>query len=122
MIKETPYGGTSGHSGTTGSRDRATERDDDGRTALLQEKIISEAFQAKFFGVTVTDIKNKIEPHHGSASGALSVLDMTGHLVCLEQRRGRCHIYVLPEYVNLRERAKKRKPAPCINCGFVKGS
>jgi hypothetical protein len=41
--------------------------------------------------------------HHGQASGALSVLHKEGRIARLTERRNRCAVYVLPEYVQGRE-------------------
>lgn len=96
-----PYAGTSGHSGTDTSEAATRERDANGLTAEAQQTAITMARRARYRGVTVVDLR-ATGLHHGRASGALSVLHQRGLLTRLTDKRDRCKIYVLPEYVGNR--------------------
>ena len=116
-LPELPYAGTSGWSGSDTSRDRATLADSDGTTQHTQQAALNLASQSGPNGVTVAELR-ALGYHHGRASGALSVLHKAGHLARLTERRDRCQIYVLPEYVDDRETAEhgRRKHCPCEYC------
>jgi hypothetical protein len=72
-------------------------------------------------GATWKEIADELGLHHGSASGVLSVLHLTGKIERLAESRNRCKIYVLPEYVAGRKtelhRGKKSSVHNCWNCG-----
>ena len=53
---------------------------------------------SKEHGTTVREISRGMRLHHGAASGALSALHAKGEIVCLQEKRDRCHVYVLPEH------------------------
>lgn len=93
-----PYAGTSGWSGTDTSADRAARRDADGSTAGLQRRMVVLVAQTGADGLTVAEARRILPEHHGSISGALSTLHLSGRLACLVERRGGCHPYVLAEY------------------------
>jgi hypothetical protein len=64
------------------------------------------------WGVTWLELAAVLDVHHGSASGVLSVLHKGGRICRLTERRNRCKVYCLPEYVNGRETEPHgRKPA-----------
>ena len=91
---------SSGHSGSAASHDRALAMDADGTTALLQRRVLRLVAAAGEDGVTVAEVRQTItDHHHGSLSGALSNMHRAGTIARLLDKRGRCHIYVLPEYV-----------------------
>lgn len=113
-----PYNGTSGHSGTDTSKDRAEFLDKTGRTRDRQAKVLELLESRHFIGVTWQEVARELGIHHGSASGALSVLHKTGHIVRLKMTRNRCKIYVLPNWVEYRETEPfKSKKHECPNCG-----
>lgn len=100
---EYPYAGTSGWSGTDTSRERAVSEDESGTTAKRQAETLSYLRQVGAQGMTVTELRHGTGWHHGKASGLLSVLHKVGRVERLAEKRGRCHVYVLPEYVNGRD-------------------
>lgn len=53
-------------------------------------------------GVTWREVAAVSGSGHGSASGVLSRLHKAGTVSRLSERRGRCYIYVLPEWVEER--------------------
>jgi DNA-binding MarR family transcriptional regulator len=59
--------------------------------------------EARIEGLTWRELSDRTGWHHGTASGALSVLHKEGLIARLEERRDRCQIYVLPEFVLGRE-------------------
>ena len=96
----TPYdGGTSsGYSGTTTSHARALQEDADGTTKGRQEQTLSIATMKVDHGLTVKELREWANWHHGQASSALSNLHQAGRLVRLTETRDRCKVYVLPDY------------------------
>lgn len=50
-------------------------------------------------GATVADMREWLGVHHGTASGALSILHRNGRIARLAERRDGCKIYVVPQYV-----------------------
>lgn len=109
-----PYAGTSGWSGSATSHDRADREDHDGTTPYRQRYVIAllrgrhangAATWGRDEGVTWKELADGTGWHHGQASGVLSVLHKTGRIARLTERRNRCAIYVLPEYVQGRETA-----------------
>lgn len=112
----TPYAGTSGHSGSSTSRERAERRDASGLTGGIQKSVYDLARREGADGITVAEARGILDAHHGTVSGALSVLHMEGILERLSERRNRCQVYVLPENVNDREtvphKSHEPKPAP----------
>lgn len=95
-----PYAGTSGWSGSQTSRQRATTADSNGLTSKRQRTVTHLLRQAGEQGLTWNELGQKMNLHHGSASGLLSVLHKTNVIRRLTETRNRCQVYVLPEYVN----------------------
>lgn len=96
-----PYAGTSGYAaGSDTSEDRARTDDEDGTTTRRQRQVLSALDAGGFTGMTWAELANLTGWHHGQASGALSVLHKSGLISRLAERRGRCAVYVLPEYVD----------------------
>lgn len=100
---ELPYAGSSGWSGTDTSRERAERMDSTGKTAKNQELVLALLELQDFRGVTWKDLSSWYDWHHGTASGVLSALHKADKIVRLLDRRDRCRIYVLPEYVRGRQ-------------------
>lgn len=98
-----PYGGTSGWSGSDTSKERATNADKSGATGVNQRRTILLLKLAQDKGLTWNELADAFGWHHGTASGALSVLHKAGEIARLKERRNKCAIYVAPEYVNGRE-------------------
>jgi hypothetical protein len=91
---------TSGWSGTDTSRQRAEEQDINGVTARTQQKVLSRVVSSQGEGRTIAEIRDLLpEHHHGALSGALTNLHRAGKVARLAEKRGRCKVYVLPEYV-----------------------
>ena len=68
--------------------------------------------------MTWREVADTTEWHHGQASGALSVLHKEGRLARLRNRRDKCAVYVLPEFVHGRETARhgSQRPRLCDHC------
>ena len=112
-LPETPYAGTSGWSGSQTSRERAEGEDAEGVTSERQQTVLALLRGAGFEGMTWREVV-QAEPkwHHGQASGALSTLHKTGHIARLaKERRQRCSVYVLPEFVLDRPTAEQGRAA-----------
>lgn len=97
-----PYAGTSGWSGSQSSYDRAIADDTSGTTNKRQKQTLSELYWAGHDGLTWKELATSLHLHHGQASGVLSVLHKTGDVLRLKERRNRCAIYILPQFVNSR--------------------
>jgi len=97
-----PYAGTEGYAGSETSRDRAIKEAISGTASKRQRFILILAQRAAERGITVADVRDSTL-HHGRVSGALSVLHKVGKLARLTEVRGRCKVYVLPEFVNGRQ-------------------
>lgn len=115
---ELPYAGTSGHSGSDTSEDRARRQDHDGTTSKRQTQTMHFLEIVKHHGVTWKELGDHFSQHHGSASGVLSVLHLKGHIVRLNESRNGCKIYVLPTYVQGRK-VEERRVRRCPHCRGV---
>jgi hypothetical protein len=60
-------------------------------------------------GLTVVDLREITDLHHGQASSALSTLHRLGQLAMLAERRDRCHVYVVPKYIGERDTVEPRR-------------
>jgi hypothetical protein len=96
-----PYKGSSGHSGTDSSENRANTRDLNGDTAMLQFTIYNNIRLSQGNGRTVGELKHF--GHHGNVSGALSNLHKKKAISRLKEKRGKQKIYVCNQYVDGRE-------------------
>lgn len=113
-----PYAGSSGHSGTDTSEERATRRDRNGDTARAQAQVLALLESAGPTGMTWSEIASVTGWHHGTTSGTLSVLHAEGEILRLSERRARSKVYVLPEHSAGRatEQPRKRRTS-CPHCG-----
>lgn len=93
-----PYAGTEGYAGSDTSKARAIDDAVSGTASKRQRYILILAGRAKERGITVAELRDT-NLHHGRVSGALSVLHKVGKLARLTEVRGKCKVYVLPEYV-----------------------
>lgn len=98
-IPVTPYGGSSGWSGSETSRERAEIADTFGLTGERDRFTLEAAKEAGADGITWGELADRHGLHHGEASAALSRLHRVGMLARLTAKRGRSQIYVLPEHV-----------------------
>lgn len=102
-LPELPYAGTSGWSGSSTSHERAAVEDSDGTTSARQATVLRFLAARGPLGATWRDLGTAMDWHHGKASGALSVLHKTERIARLSERRDRCKVYVLPEYIDGRD-------------------
>lgn len=65
-----------------------------------KERVLDLAFTWGTYGVTVAEVRERLDMHHGQASSALSLLHQEGRLRRLEERRERCSVYVVPGSVH----------------------
>ena len=114
-----PYNDTSGWSGSDTSRDRATKQDADGTTKNRQVKTLELLEKARRSGLTWRELADALNLHHGSASGVLSVLHLSGRIKRLTEVRNKCKVYVLPLFIDGRatEPHKQKKSFACPHCG-----
>lgn len=103
QVLEFPYAGTSGWSGSETSRERALQQDSDGTFTRREKDALVLLGQCRSFGMTWKDLAFALNLHHGQASGVLSVLHKTNRIARLVERRDKCAIYVLTEFINDRE-------------------
>jgi hypothetical protein len=111
-----PYAGTSGWSGSTASRDRVIEDDKNGTTSHRQKQTLLDLARVGTRGLTWKELGELRGWHHGQSSGCLSVLHLENLVARLAERRNRCSVYVLPEFVNGRK-ITERKTKSCKHCG-----
>lgn len=115
-----PFNGTSGWAGSTASRERQMFIDESGETTKRQQAVIDELRNAGTYGAIWRDIALALGLHHGQASAALSVLHREGVIARLTDKRNKCSIYVLPEFVNGRTTSESIKTQASINANAIK--
>lgn len=103
LLPVLPYGGTSGWSGSETSRERAARADKTGATGANQKRTLSLLQFSTRGGLTWRELSSITGWHHGTASGALSVLHKAGIIARLSERREKCAVYVALDYVDGRE-------------------
>ncbi len=94
-----PYAGTSGHSGSDTSRERAERQDADGTTSMRQRALLNLLNEREEQGATWPDVALRMGLHHGAASGLLSAMHKEGLICRLSESRARCKVYVTPAWV-----------------------
>jgi hypothetical protein len=94
---------SSGYAGSDASRERAEREDSTGVTSRRQRAVLRMLATYGSVGVTYSELGLRLNLHHGQASGVLSGLHKVGAIARLADKRHRCHVYVLPEYVDGRE-------------------
>ena len=114
---ELPYNGTSGHSGTDTSKERALHADRSGKTALRQAQALNLLSQREMAGLTWKEVSEITGLHHGTASGVLSVLHKTGRIARLKETRNGCKVYVDVFCVQGRVIEKQGRKKCCPHCG-----
>jgi hypothetical protein len=95
---ELPYNGSSGWSGSDTSQKRAARDDSNGVTSQRQIDTMNLLETKADLGLTWDELAYHFGWHHGQASGALSNLHKTGHILRLVETRNKSHVYVLPEW------------------------
>ena len=114
---ELPYNGTSGHSGTDTSKERALSADRSGKTALRQAQALNLLSQRKMSGLTWKELSDITGLHHGTASGVLSVLHKTGRIARLKESRDGCKVYVDVACIEGRVIESQGRKKCCPHCG-----
>ena len=114
---ELPYNGTSGHSGTDTSRERALHADRSGKTALRQAQALNLLAQRKLAGMTWKELSEITGLHHGTASGVLSVLHKAGRIARLKETRKGCKVYVDVACIQGRVVERQGRKKNCPHCG-----
>jgi hypothetical protein len=115
-----PFAGTSGWAGSDASKQRQMMLDETGETGKRQKDVLNELRKAGTFGAIWRDIAFSLSIHHGQASAALSVLHREGLIARLDDKRSKCSIYVLPEFVNGRTTTDSIKTQASINSNAIK--
>jgi hypothetical protein len=98
-----PYNGSSGSSGSDTSDERTRISDLKGATGRRQQAVINHLADQGPYGATWGEIADRFGWHHGTASGALSVLHKAGRIERLKERRGKSKVYCHPRHVNNRD-------------------
>lgn len=114
---ELPYSGTSGHSGTDTSKERALNADRSGKTALRQAQTLNLLAQRKMVGITWKELSEITGLHHGTASGVLSVLHKAGRIARLKESRDGCKVYVDVACIQGRVIEEQGRKKCCPHCG-----
>jgi hypothetical protein len=113
-----PYNGTAGWSGTDTSMQRAIDNISSGREENNQQKALHLLKHMGKLGLTWKELANETGWHHGTASGVLSVLHMSGAIVRTYTIRNRCKVYV---HQNFKDEVKvepyKKREKLCPHCG-----
>ena len=116
---ELPYNGTSGHSGTDTSKERALDADRSGKTALRQAQALNLLGQRQVTGITWKEFSEITGFHHGTASGVLSVLHKAGRIARLKETRKGCKVYVDLRCINGRVIEIQGRKKSCPHCGGI---
>jgi hypothetical protein len=113
-----PYAETSGHGGNGASKARAEREDADGTTTARQREALAYLDGAAEWGVTWKELGDSLKWHAGQSSGCLSVLHKEGVIARLANKRLKCSVYVLPQYVLGREESPhgSHRPKLCDRC------
>jgi hypothetical protein len=113
-LPDLPVRSYAGHStGPSSSSEAMAYADAHSITAKVQRTVLNSLAERGKRGMTVSDFRH-IYPnlHHGQVSSALSALHLRGHIAMLEEKRNRCHVYVLNTYVNSRNTVARRTNRP----------
>lgn len=116
---EFPYAGTSGWAGSDTSRERAEQQDSDGTFTRRQKQALQELWQAGERGLTWKELGFILNLHHGQASGVLSVLHKQERIARLEERRNRCAVYVVLDFVKGRATSDAMNTRASLNAATL---
>lgn len=94
--------GTQGHADRPASIERAESEADDG-TAADRSLSILNLLVSEPFGLTWGEVADRLNLHHGQASGALSNLHKAGRVFMLRTKRGKAHPYVHADHRHIYE-------------------
>ena len=100
--------GSSGHSGSDTSKERAEREDASGVTGWRQQRILQTLELRGGRGRTVGEVEQGMKMGHGAASGALSRLHRAGHVVRLKERRNGQEVYIHPKFHDGQEESPYR--------------
>jgi hypothetical protein len=115
-----PYNGTAGWSGTDTSMQRAIDNIHSGREENNQQKALRLLKLKGTEGLTWKELSTETGWHHGTSSGILSVLHMSGAIVRTYTVRNRCKVYVHQNFKDdVRYEPYKKKEKSCPNCGHT---
>lgn len=89
------YGDTGGYVARDTSMNRAIDEASSGQLSARLNAILGVLRQSGTQGMTWKEVAERLDLHHGQASGALSNLHKNGQVVMLKAMRSRCHPYVL---------------------------
>jgi hypothetical protein len=90
---------TGGWSGSDTSKDRAVDEARDGTLQKRQQEVLNFIARRKWSGATWKEVSSVLGIHHGQSSGALSNLHKAGRVARLDLKRGKCAVYVHPDFV-----------------------
>lgn len=103
---------TTGHSGSEASREARVSERDNGTVALRQNYLLDMLHKRGPRGLTVEEVRSATMWHHGQASAILSNLHKAEKIMRLDEKRGRCHVYVLPQFSQGRPAKPQGRPKP----------
>ena len=113
-----PYNGTAGWSGTETSKQRAVDNVSSGREENNQQLALRILKNRGTEGATWKELATDTGWHHGTASGVLSILHLSGAIVRTYVVRNRCKVYV---HQNFKDEVKiepyKKREKFCPHCG-----
>jgi hypothetical protein len=89
---------TSGHAGSEASLERALREVKSGANGARQRVVKALLRQRGAHGITVAELRTETGWHHGQASAALSNMHKGGDILRLKIKRGRCQVYVAPQF------------------------
>jgi hypothetical protein len=113
-----PYNGTAGWSGTDTSQQRAIDNVYSGRELNNQQQALHLLKHMGKLGLTWKELAQETGWHHGTASGILSVLHMSGAIVRTYTRRNRCKVYVHQNFKDeVTVEPYKKREKLCPHCG-----
>jgi hypothetical protein len=113
-----PYNGTAGWSGTDTSKQRALDNIHSGQEENNQQKALRLLKLRGTAGLTWKELSEKTGWHHGTASGVLSVLHLSGAIVRTYTVRNKCKVYVHQNFKDEVEIEPRKKPEKfCPHCG-----
>jgi hypothetical protein len=113
-----PYNGTAGWSGTDTSQQRALDNIHSGQEENNQQKALRLLKLRGTAGLTWKELSEKTGWHHGTASGVLSVLHLSGAIVRTYTVRNKCKVYVHQNFKDEVKIEPRKKPEKfCPHCG-----
>lgn len=113
-----PYNGTAGWSGTDTSEQRTDNNVNSGRELNNQQLALLLLKRADTNGLTWKELAIATGWHHGTASGVLSVLHLSGAIVRTYIVRNRCKVYAHQNFKDdIKVEPYKKREKLCPHCG-----